>query len=107
MVISMLKETKIDLSKTKTWYVYLLQCMDDSLYTGITNDITKRMATHKSGKGSKYVTRKRFKRLLYTLRAIDKVDAAKMEYVIKQLPREDKIVFFLKHPLLDFSVVNR
>ncbi len=93
--------------ETKQWYVYLLECQDDSIYTGITNDVEKRMEVHKSGKGSKYVRQKRFKRLLHTIKAVDKIDAAKMEYQIKQLQRNDKITFFMKHPMLDFSVTKK
>ncbi len=88
------------MKEEKVWSVYILECQDGSLYTGITNDIKKRMKTHQSGKGSKYVAKKRFKRLLHTIVAVDKVDAAKMEYKIKQLQRNDKITFFLKHPML-------
>ena len=38
----------------KRWYVYMLQCKDGSLYTGITDDIQKRLDAHRSGKGAKY-----------------------------------------------------
>ncbi len=95
---------KKEIKKEKKWFVYILECQDDSLYTGITNDLDKRMITHKSGKGSKYVKMKHFKQLLHSIEAIDKVDAAKMEYEIKQLERNDKITFFMKHPRLSFSV---
>ncbi len=88
------------------WYVYLLECQDDSVYTGITNDVEKRMAAHRSGRGSKYVAKKRFRRLLYTIRAVDKIDAARMEYRIKQLDRNAKIDFFRKHPMRDYSVTG-
>jgi putative endonuclease len=84
------------------WYVYILECWDESLYTGITNDLTKRMQVHKGGKGSKYVRSKRFKRLLHAISVVDKSEAAKMEYQIKQLERNDKITFFMKHPDLEF-----
>ena len=82
----------------KTWYVYIIECQDESLYTGITNNIQKRMAAHKSGKGSKYVRSKGFFELLHVIKAQDKSDAAKMEYQIKQLQRNDKITFFMQHP---------
>ena len=91
----------------KSWFVYLLECKDSSIYTGITNDIEKRMQVHKSGKGSKYVASKKFKQLLYVIKAIDKVDAAKMEYHIKQLQRNDKITFFIHHPLLHYSILGQ
>ena len=80
------------------WYVYILECWNESLYTGITNDVSKRMEVHKSGKGSKYVRAKKFKKLLHVISVADKSEAAKMEYQIKQLERNDKITFFMKHP---------
>jgi putative endonuclease len=86
----------------KPWYVYILECYDESLYTGITNDLNKRMQTHRSGKGSKYVRSKRFKQILHAISVEDKSEAAKMEYRIKQLERNDKITFFMKHPGLLF-----
>ncbi|MBT4175211.1 GIY-YIG nuclease family protein [archaeon] len=79
------------------WYVYILECMDDSLYTGITNDVDKRMKAHKSGKGSKYVKWKKFGRLLHTISVSDKSSAAKLEYKIKQLERNEKITFFVNY----------
>jgi putative endonuclease len=86
----------------KPWFVYILECYDDSLYTGITNDIEKRMQTHKQGKGSKYVRAKGYKQILHAISISDKSKAAKMEYKIKQLERNDKITFFMKHPNLLF-----
>ena len=85
-----------------TWFVYILECDDDSLYTGITNDLDKRMKAHKEGKGSKYVRAKRFKQILHAISVVDKSEAAKMEYRIKQLERNDKITFFMKHAELLF-----
>jgi len=94
------------MKEEKTWHVYILECRDDSLYTGITNNLDKRMATHKAGKGSKYVKIKGFNRLLHTIKADNKIEAAKMEYKIKQLDRNEKITFFMKHPMLDFSIIK-
>ncbi|NOZ80950.1 MAG: GIY-YIG nuclease family protein [DPANN group archaeon] len=82
----------------KQWCCYILECQDDSLYTGMTNDIERRMAAHTAGTGSKYVRQKGFSRLLHVIKAVDKVDAAKMEYRIKQLERNEKITFFINHP---------
>ena len=84
------------------WFVYILECHDDSLYTGITNNLEKRMLAHKEGKGSKYVRAKRFKQILHAIKVADKIEAAKMEYQIKQLERNDKITFFMKHSDLVF-----
>ena len=78
----------------KDWFVYILECCDGSYYTGVTNDIDKRMKTHCSGKGSKYVAKKGFKQLLRTMECKDKSEACKIEYQIKQLPRSEKLGFF-------------
>ena len=48
----------------KNWCVYILECLDGSYYTGITNNIEKRMNAHKSGKGSKYIKAKGFGHLI-------------------------------------------
>ncbi|MFP4119366.1 MAG: GIY-YIG nuclease family protein [Candidatus Woesearchaeota archaeon] len=88
------------------WYVYLLECRDGSVYTGVTNDVTTRMEAHKCGKGSKYVARKGFKRLLHVVSAVDKVDAMKMEYRVKQMARNEKVTFFVKHPDRSYSVLD-
>ncbi len=86
----------------KKWFVYILECKDQSLYTGITNDLEKRMKAHKAGTGSKYVKSKRFNRLLHAIELENKSEAAKLEYKIKQLRRNDKITFFMKHDNLLF-----
>lgn len=78
----------------KTWLVYLLECRDGSFYTGVTNDLEKRLRTHAFGKGSKYVARKGFKRLVAHQECIDKSAALKAEYAIKQLPKWEKVLWF-------------
>ena len=78
----------------KPWFVYILECRDGSLYTGVTNDVKKRMHAHAHGKGSKYVSRKGFSRLLHALPCKSKSEACKFEYEIKQLPRNDKLTWF-------------
>jgi len=78
----------------KSWKVYLLECNDGSFYTGITNDIEKRMKAHKSGKGSKYVFRKGFKSLIAFKDCSDRSSASKEEYQIKQLSRTEKLNWF-------------
>lgn len=78
----------------KKWYVYLLACLDNSYYTGITNDLDKRMLAHKSGKGSKYVRMKGFKKLISSKVCKNKSQALKIEYKIKQLSKNEKLNFF-------------
>jgi putative endonuclease len=78
----------------KPWFVYILECQDGSFYTGVTNDLDKRMKTHAEGKGSKYVRNKRFKKLLRTKQCLSKSDAQKAECHIKTLYKYDKLDWF-------------
>ena len=78
----------------KTWFVYILECCDGSYYIGVSNDVEKRMLAHEKGIGSKYVKNKGFKRLLLCKKCLDKSDACKKEYQIKQLPKYKKLEWF-------------
>lgn len=73
-------------------YTYIVECADNTLYTGWTNDIEKRMEAHNSGNGAKY-TKPRTRRpvkLVYLEEFAAKEDAMKREFRIKQLSRSDK-----------------
>jgi putative endonuclease len=78
----------------KPWFVYILECQDGSFYTGVTNDIEKRMKVHAEGKGSKYVRHKKFKCLLRSKECKSRSDAQKAEYHIKTLQKYDKLDWF-------------
>jgi len=73
------------------YYLYVLQCSDGSLYTGTTNDIEKRLATHSQGKGSKYVRAHLPFKLVYSEQFESKIDALKREYEVKQWSRQKKM----------------
>ncbi len=74
-----------------TWFVYMLECSDGSIYTGTTNDIAQRVIKHNSGKGAKY-TRARLPVQLKGYWSYPfKSDAAKAEYAFKQFTREQKL----------------
>lgn len=73
-----------------TWYVYIILCSDDSLYTGISNDVDSRFRQHVAGQGAKYFRGRRPKRLVYLEGRHDRGSASKREYVIKQLKRAEK-----------------
>lgn len=72
------------------YYVYILRCGDDSLYTGITNNLEKRLAAHRAGKGAKYTRGRGPFQLVYTKTYHTKSDALKDEIRIKALQREEK-----------------
>jgi len=75
----------------RNWHVYIVECSDGTLYTGISNDVDKRIRDHNSGIGSKYTKGRRPVKLLARWDCADKSDASKMEYRIKRLTREDKL----------------
>ena len=75
------------------WHVYILECLDNSLYTGITNNLENRIQAHKTGKGAKYTKAKGFKKILHSKSFKTKSEALKIEYKIKQLKKENKITF--------------
>lgn len=74
-----------------TWTVYILRCADDTLYTGITNDLENRLAMHESGKGAKYLRGRTPFVLSYTEGHPTKSDALKRELEIKGLSRTAKL----------------
>jgi putative endonuclease len=74
------------------WKVYMLRCSDDTLYTGVTTDLKRRVNEHNtSNLGAKYTRAKRPVELVYFENCDDKVDATKREYAIKQLSRKQKL----------------
>lgn len=75
----------------KQWYVYILLCRDDTLYTGITDDPDRRMQQHNSGKGAKYTRGRGPVLLLHQESFPTKGEALKREYEIKQLTRQQKL----------------
>jgi putative endonuclease len=85
------KDEGTPLYKIKKYYVYILECADGSLYTGITNNLERRLKQHNDGKGAKYCKNRRPVKLVFLVEAIDKSSAAKEEYRIKQLKRIDKL----------------
>lgn len=73
------------------WVVYILECNDGTLYTGITNNPLERIKTHNSGKGAKY-TRNRLPVVLkVSFEVLDRSAASKEEYRIKKLSRKEKL----------------
>jgi putative endonuclease len=87
------------------WQVYILECSDGTLYTGITNNIDKRIKQHNLGIGSKYTNGRRPVKLLAKWDCDNKSHASKMEYGIKGLTREEKLRSIILNKL-DINVVK-
>ena len=74
------------------YYLYILRCGDNSLYTGITTDVARRLASHQSGKGAKYTRGRGPLTLVYQEELPDKPSALRRELAVKALTREEKLV---------------
>ena len=72
-------------------YTYIVKCSDETLYTGWTNNLKKRLEAHNSGKGAKYTKTRRPVELVYFEEYDTKQEAMKREYAIKQLSRQKKL----------------
>ncbi|MDA8611378.1 GIY-YIG nuclease family protein [Candidatus Pacebacteria bacterium] len=75
------------------YFVYLLQCKDKSIYTGITTDVERRLKEHKEGTASKYTKAHKAVKMLYTEKQKDRSSASKREAEIKKWSREMKLEF--------------
>ena len=73
------------------WCLYILETSDSSLYTGITNNLSKRIKTHRAGKGSKYVRSRLPFSVIYIELLSNRAEASKLEYKVKKLKRINKL----------------
>ena len=90
-----------------TWYVYMVRCRDRSLYTGITTDVSRRLAEHRSpgSKGAKYLRGRAPLRLVFQGPARSRAAALRLERRIKRLPKARKEEL-LKRPALLAKLVR-
>lgn len=73
------------------WFVYILLCEDNSLYTGSTNNLEKRFLDHKNGKGGRYTRSRKPVRMVYKEEFKTRSEALKREIEIKSWKRKQKI----------------
>ncbi len=74
------------------WYVYIVECADLTLYTGITTNIERRLKEHEAGKGAKYTKGRAPLKLVYKEKCNNRSSASKRELEIKALPKKDKLL---------------
>jgi pyrroline-5-carboxylate reductase len=74
----------------KKWVLYILLCKDDTFYTGITDDLERRLAMHRAGKGAKYTRGRSPLILVYKEECQSHSDALKRECFVKKLRRAEK-----------------
>jgi putative endonuclease len=73
------------------YFVYILECADATLYTGITTDLARRLAEHKNGTGAKYTKSHGARAIRYSERKKTRSSASKREAAIKKLSRSEKL----------------
>ena len=78
------------LIRMKTWYLYLLECTDGSIYTGITVDVEARYAAHAARRGARYTRSHPPVRMLAIFEHADRASASKAEYAMKRLTPAEK-----------------
>jgi putative endonuclease len=79
-----------------SWHVYMVRCADDSLYTGCTNDLQRRVDAHNAGKGARYTRSRRPVQVVWSVRVKDKSAALSREAKLKQLSRAEKLALVEK-----------
>ena len=72
------------------WLVYMLECSDNSIYTGITNNLENRLKKHQSGDGAKYVRGRLPIKLVYKEKFLNRSEATKREIYIKKMSKKEK-----------------
>ena len=75
----------------KNWFVYILRCRDDTLYTGITNDLENRLQAHNEKRGARYTRARVPVTLVYQEKAASRSQASQREAAIKKLSRREKL----------------
>ena len=83
---------------TAAWTLYVIECLDGSLYTGITNDLARRFAMHAAGKGGRYTRSHPPRRLVAQQAFPDRSSASIAEYRVKQLDPAGKRAFCRDNP---------
>ncbi len=79
-----------DTLRAMSWFLYLIECRDGSLYTGITTDVERRYAQHLSGKGARYTRAHPPRQLLGAIACADRSSASRAEYALKQCKPTEK-----------------
>ncbi len=73
------------------WRVYLVECSDGTLYTGVTNDLTRRLEQHNTGRGASYTRGRAPVRLIWSEPQPDRPAALRRELAVKRLTRDRKL----------------
>ncbi|HEX3019946.1 MAG TPA: GIY-YIG nuclease family protein [Chitinispirillaceae bacterium] len=84
-------EFKEDKTSKKPWFLYILLCNDNSLYTGITNCLDSRIKSHQSGIAARYTRGRLPVKLVYAEKCNNRSDASKREWIVKKMSKKQKL----------------
>lgn len=85
------------------YYLYCVICSDETIYTGTTNNVVKRIKTHNAGKGAKYTRYRRPVQLIFVQSWASKSQALRAEYAFKQLTRQQKQAYIKQNEQLNLK----
>ena len=74
----------------QNWFLYILRCQNDTLYTGVTKDLERRLKMHNDGKASRYTRARRPVKLIYHEGCVSRAEALVRECKVKALSRKEK-----------------
>ena len=88
---------------SRSWYVYIVRCSDDTLYTGVSTDISRRVSTHNSGRGAKYTRSRRPVSIVYAGPEMTQSAALREERRRKSLSRKKKLMIIKEYLRRDLN----
>lgn len=91
------KETGALKKPREKWFLYILKCADQSLYTGITKDLKRRFKMHSEGKAARYTRTRRPLAMVYQEVCRSRTEALTREYFVKALPKPKKLILIEKN----------
>ena len=80
------------------WCVYVVECRDGTLYTGVARDVERRLEQHNAGRGARYTRGRAPVKMVAASRAMEKRAAYRLEWAVKQLPRRRKAAALRSRP---------
>lgn len=91
----------------QSWQLYIVRTAAGALYTGITTDVTRRVNQHQSGRGARALRGKGPLDLVFHCDAGDRANASRLEYQVKQLTRQKKLLLVASQPVILDSWFSR
>ena len=88
------------------WFVYLIECVDGSLYAGIATDVDRRYAEHAGGRGARYTRSHKPRALLGAVACADRSAALKAEHALRQLPPAGKRAWIAANAIADAAAAG-